>query len=266
MAVRLGLSTVPNFRDVGGHQAADGSYVRTGRLYRSVALDRASAADLVVLAGLGIHTVFDLRTAMEQTRRPDRLPDGARHVALDLLVDSSEADPAALFALMEDPPRASRELADGATARFYVATYRDLVRLPSARVGYAALYGALARDGDRPGLVHCTTGKDRTGWAVAALLLFLGVRADEVMHDYLISDQEVRRAFAPVVDDFVARGGSREVIEPLMSVQPSYLEAALEAMLDDHGSVEAYFSDGLAMDEGTLSALRAALLEPSARA
>ena len=210
---------------------------------------------------LGVHAVYDLRTAMEQERRPDRLPAGATHVSLDLLVDSGEADPAAVFALMEDPPRASTELADGGTDRFYLATYRDLVRLPSARTGYARFYRSLAEQDDGAALVHCTTGKDRTGWAVAALLLFLGVRADLVMSEYLESDLEIRRAFSHVIEDFVARGGHREVIEPLMSVRPSFLDAALDAMHDEYGSIEAYFRRGLRLDESTLDALRRRFVE-----
>jgi protein-tyrosine phosphatase len=253
--------SIPNFRDAGGHPAGAGKRVRAGLLYRSVALDSASEDDLRALASLGIRTVFDLRTAMEQERRPDRLPAGATHVVLDLLVDSGEADPAALFALMQDPPRASAELADGGTKRFYMATYRDMIGLPSARAGYARLYRLLAEEERRPALVHCTTGKDRTGWAVAALLLFLGVHEELVMRDYLASDLEVRRAFGHVVDDFVARGGRREVIEPLMSVQPDFLDAALGAMHDEYGSVDAYFREGLGLDEAALGALRAAFLE-----
>ncbi len=257
---RGGLPQIPNFRDIGGHATTNGSRVRSGLLYRSVALDRANSDDLEALAGLGIRTVFDLRTAMEQERRPDRLPKGARHVALDLLMDSGEADPAAIFALMEDPPRASIELADGGTERFYVATYRDLIRLPSARAGYAKLYRTLAHRDGRPGLIHCTTGKDRTGWAVAALLLFLGVHPDDVLREYLLSDLEIRRAFGHVIDDFVARGGSREIIEPLMSVQPGFLGAALEAMIGEHDHIEGYFKVGLGLDEATLTALRSAFL------
>lgn len=234
--------------------------VRSGLLYRSVALDAATEADLERLADLGIRTVFDLRTAMEQARRPDRLPPGSRHVALDLLVDSGEADPAALFALMEDPPRASAELGDGGTQRFYVATYRGMIRLPSARDGYARLYRTLADPDARPALVHCTTGKDRTGWAVAALLLFLGVPEQAVVHEYMVSDLEVRRAFAHVVDEFVARGGRREVIEPLLSVHPSFFEAALEAMHAEYGSIETYFARGLGLGPDVRAALREAFL------
>jgi protein-tyrosine phosphatase len=245
--------------------AQDGARLRTGLLYRSVALDAASEAELEALRWLGVRTVFDLRTGMEQQRRPDRIPPGVTHIALDVLIDSGEADPAAVFALMEDPPRASLELADGGTERFYLATYHDLIRLPSAKAGYAAFYRTLAKDRCRPALVHCTTGKDRTGWAVAALLLFLGVGADEVMREYLLSDLEVRRAFSHVVEDFVARGGTREVIEPLMSVQPSFLDAALETMRAEYGSVEGYFRDGLGLDEATLVALRSAFIEGDPR-
>jgi protein-tyrosine phosphatase len=261
MRPALALASIPNLRDVGGHVTLEGARVRTGMLYRSVALSRASDEDLAWLAELGVEVVFDLRTAMEREHSPDRLPPGAVHVSLDLLADSGEADPAAVFALMQDPPRASSEMADGGTERFYIATYHDMVRLPSARAAFGQLYRTLARAGGRASLVHCTTGKDRTGWAVAALLLFLGVRADVVMHEYLLSDAAVRAAYADVVDDFVARGGSREVIEPLMSVQPSFLKAALDAMHADHASIDAYFGDGLGLDGATLAALRARFLE-----
>ncbi len=255
------LASIPNFRDAGGLRTASGASVRRGLLYRSVALDAATDLDLAVLADLGIRTVFDLRTATEQERRPDRLPAGARQVALDLLVDSGEADPSVIFALMQDPPRASVELGDGGTERFYVATYRDLIQLRSARDGYASFMRALADPEARPALVHCTTGKDRTGWAVASLLLFLGVPEEAVVDEYMISDLEVRRAFAHVIDDFVAHGGVREVIEPLMSVHPSFLDAALEAMHAEYGSIETYFSEGLGLGEATLATLREAFLD-----
>ena len=255
------LQSVPNFRDVGGHQTRDGRRVRTGLLYRSVVLDTATVADLEVLTGLGIRTVFDLRTAVEQDRRPDQVPAGATHVSLDLLTDSGEVDPTEYFALMQDPPRASVELADGGTERFYLATYRDMVRLPSARAGYGRFYRTLADADARAALVHCTTGKDRTGWAVASLLLWLGVGPDVVMRDYLVSDGEIRRAHQAVFDDFVARGGSRDVIEPMMSVKPSYLDEAIEAMFADYGSIGGYVSEGLGLEQDVQDALRGAFLE-----
>ena len=43
-----------------------------------------------------------------------------------------------------------------------------------------------------PVLIHCTSGKDRTGIVVAALLLVLGVPEELIIEEYLLSDGEVR--------------------------------------------------------------------------
>jgi protein-tyrosine phosphatase len=256
------LHSIPNFRDVGGHETRDGRRVRRGLLYRSVVLDAATTADLQTLAELGVRTVFDLRTASERARRRGLLPPGAAHVPLDLFEDPGESDPLAYFELMEDPVRASIELAGGGAERFYLATYRDMVRVPSARSGLARLWRDLA-DGDaRPALVHCTAGKDRTGWAVASLLLWLGVDRDAVRRDYLASAGEVMRAYAAYLDDFVRRGGSREVAEPMLRVEARYLDEAINTVEADHGSIEGYVRDGLALETEVRSALRTAFLEP----
>ena len=44
-----------------------------------------------------------------------------------------------------------------------------------------------------PVLIHCLSGKDRTGIVVAALLLILGVDVNVIVEEYLLSDGEVRR-------------------------------------------------------------------------
>jgi protein-tyrosine phosphatase len=260
---RAATSAIPNFRDVGGHHTMDGQRVRRGLLYRSVDLSGLGDAATAWLAALGLRTVFDLRTAPERARRPSQPPPGARTVALDVLTDSDQADPAAFYELMRDPPRASRELAGGASERFFVMTYLDFVRLPSARTGFGELYRRLAAKGTHPALVHCTTGKDRTGWAVAVLLLCLGVPEDLVMADYLRSDTEIREAFGSIVDDFVASGGDRHVIEPIVSARAAYLQAALDEVREAYGSLAAYLADGLGLTDDDLERLRTVFLEPA---
>jgi protein-tyrosine phosphatase len=258
---RADTSAIPNFRDVGGHLAIDGRHVRTGLLYRSVDLSGVEGPALRWLASLGLRTVFDLRTAPERARRPSHPPAGAHLVALDVLADSDQADPAAFYDLMRDPPRASAELADGASERFFTATYRDFVQLPSARGAFAELYRALTQEDVRPALVHCTTGKDRTGWAVAALLTFLDVPGDAVMEEYLRSNAEIRAAYGSVIDDFVSRGGDRRVIEPLVSARPVYLESAFDEVERTYGDLDAYFRVGRGLEVETLDALAATFLE-----
>jgi protein-tyrosine phosphatase len=46
-----------------------------------------------------------------------------------------------------------------------------------------------------PILVHCASGKDRTGVVVAVLLMTLGVPRDVIVEEYLLSDGEIERAW-----------------------------------------------------------------------
>jgi hypothetical protein len=57
------IATVPNLRDVGGWRTTGGGRVRRGLAYRSTALNRLDGEDLMAFAGLGIRSVYDLRTA-----------------------------------------------------------------------------------------------------------------------------------------------------------------------------------------------------------
>jgi len=44
-----------------------------------------------------------------------------------------------------------------------------------------------------PVLVHCLSGKDRTGIVIATLLTILGVDCEVVIEEYLLSEGEVKR-------------------------------------------------------------------------
>ncbi len=45
-----------------------------------------------------------------------------------------------------------------------------------------------------PVLIHCLSGKDRTGIVVAALLKILGVKEFSIEKEYLLSQEKVERA------------------------------------------------------------------------
>lgn len=51
---------------------------------------------------------------------------------------------------------------------------------------------AFGTDLQYPVLIHCTSGKDRTGTVVAVLLHLLGVPKDLIVQEYLLSDGEVK--------------------------------------------------------------------------
>ncbi|WP_291794759.1 tyrosine-protein phosphatase [Brevibacterium sp.] len=255
------IPTLPNLRDLGGHRTTDGRRVRAGILYRSVDLSRVDADGLDVLQGLGIRTVFDLRTAPECEQRPDRLPAGAHRVALDVLRDSQQTAPAQMATFFEDAVKAEEFLGGGRAVEHLAQAYRDIVSLPSALEAYSGYFrGLLAADGSAS-LVHCTTGKDRTGWAAASLLLTLGVEPDAVMADYLRTNTDLLPALQPVFDQFAEAGGSPEMLRPVLGVREEYLVTALAEADARFGGIEGYVREGLGLSEDELTRLRSLFLE-----
>ncbi len=255
------LVQLPNFRDVGGRPTRDGGVVARGVLYRSMELSGLEGTTAADFESLGIRTVYDLRTEEERAAHPDRLPIGCQVVALDILRDSPGPSPVQLMGPLRDPAAAGRAFGQGRAIEFFEAKYREFVTLPSALAGFGRLFRDLADADHRPALIHCNTGKDRTGWAAAALLLFVGVSPQDVMADYLASGIHLRPVFQPFLDDFAARGGDPEVLRPLAGVRASYLEAGLAEMRRSFGSVEGYFADGLGIDREGRRAIREAMLE-----
>jgi protein-tyrosine phosphatase len=248
---------VVNLRDVGGQSTPDGRRVRTGVLYRSGQLDQDPHAG--PLGELGLSVVFDLRGSDEVQVAPDRLPADVELVHLDVLADSRERIATHLADLLTEPKLVEESLRSGAVEDHYRSTYRNLVLLDSARSAYAELFTRLASI-DAPALFHCTAGKDRTGWAAAALLTLLGVDDRTVTQDYLLSSAPVLASFRPVFDRFEQVGGDPAVLVPVFAVTEEYLDAARGAVQEHFGDVEGWFRDGLGLTEDVPERLRSRLL------
>ncbi len=258
--VPLRIATLPNLRDVGGWPTRDGRTVRGGQLYRSVELSKLDDDGLAAFSRLGVRTVYDLRTESERVADPDRLPPGTEHVVADVLADMQDSVPANLPELFADPARVEAILRDGTATSMLAVAYRDIVRVPSALTAYRTLYTGLADAGRRPALIHCTTGKDRTGWGAAALLMLLGVSDDDVQRDYLRTNDDLLPALAPIFDRFAESGVDPALLHPILGVDTAYLRAAVDEMESQFGSIDGYFAEGLGIDEAGQEALRTAFL------
>lgn len=228
----LRLAGAPNFRDLGGYQGHEGRPVRWRRLLRSDHLGGLTPADLKALtAELGpALRVCDFRGVAERTSAACCIPGAAVH---SLPIEPTVVQ--RLTALLS----AGHTLTQADTVRLMQETYRGFVRENTPR--FAALFGHLLQAHDAPLVFHCTAGKDRTGFAAALILLSLGVPREEVMQDYLLTNVHL-----PIEPG--ARGAvPAEVVAVLYRVQEEFLAAALEAVDEGFGSVDAYLSRGLGL-------------------
>lgn len=259
---RIPLQSAPNLRDLGGIRVAEGS-VLPGTLYRSATLATLAGDDVAAFAGLGVTTVYDLRTADERDGALDRLPGTVRTVWLDVLADNAH-NAAATGLLMTDPVAYAETISNGRGIMQMEEANRNFVSLPSAQAAYRDFYLGLI-DEKRTGaaLFHCTTGKDRTGWAATTFLLLLGADETDVRDDYLQTNADLAPMTAPILAFAESKGVDIELIRPLLEVRESYFDAALDEMSTRFGTVENYAQTGLGLTNDQLAMLRERFTQPS---
>ena len=250
------LSSLGNLRDLGGWQTRSSGTVRYGLAFRSAGLDFLTPQDIDALEDIGFHTVFDLRTKAETDARPDRLPSSAAYVHLDVFADSSGAAVVHQFDLLDDPALAEEALGGGKAEERFTEAYREMLQLASADDAYRQLFLAFAEPERLPAVFHCTTGKDRTGWATASLLLLLGVSEKDVFREYLLTNDQLLPQLQPIFDQFAEAGGDPDLLVPVLGVRREYLQVAIDEMTTLYGTIENYFTQGLGLGPDVQDVLR----------
>ncbi|MFF1924034.1 tyrosine-protein phosphatase [Streptomyces sp. NPDC058221] len=229
-----------NFRDLGGYRTQDGRTVRWGRLYRSDSLAKLRGADLDRFRALGIRTVIDLRYPWEIEAK-GRVPDSDGLVYVNLSVehrpyDQAEIDPAL------DP---WRFLAD----RYAEVALDGAVELRQALETIAAE--------ESPQVFHCASGKDRTGLLAGLVLVLLGVGEDVVVEDFALTELATERLLA----DWQAANPDRTMKWPGYGRAPQeVMRHFLADLKAEYGSVHAYATGHLGIDEALIGRLRERLL------
>ena len=130
-------------------------------------------------------------------------------------------------------------------------SYRNYVRLSTE--SFRSLFTHLLDD-RAPLVIHCTAGKDRTGFACALILHALGVPDDVIAEDYLLTNRFYRR------DPTAGPDLPQDVRDAIGSVHPSFLAAGIEAVQADYGGLQGYLRDGLGIGEQERSSLQARYL------
>src|SRR5262249_16910325 len=154
-------------RDLGGYPTLDGRTVRWRQIFRSNHLGRLTAADIEVVQRLGVRRAFDFRGLEE------------RAIAVcgveTITVHSLPIEPTVVATLRARLAAGSLSADDA--LEIMRESYRSYVRYNTH--SFRALFAHLLKD-HAPLVIHCTAGKDRTGFACALVLHALGV-ADEVI-------------------------------------------------------------------------------------
>ena len=250
----LHLAGAFNVRDIGGYQTADGQKVRWGQVYRAGTLSNLTDEGLAQLSQLGVQNICDLRTTHEAETQPARLPDAIRYNHIPLH-QQGEGRGRILFTVTTRPHRISDLIVYG---------YITLMIEKRAHL-LADIISRIADPANRPILLHCTAGKDRTGLTIALLLALLGVPDDTILADFSLSNlfyEEVRQTIQKDAERLAVFGIRAGNLRPLLVADPATLRVALAYVRRRYGSVEEYVRGRGGLDAATIQQLRAELLSP----
>jgi protein-tyrosine phosphatase len=240
------LEHASNLRDLGGWTGRDGRVVRRGLVFRAPALVGLSAADGARVAALGLRTVCDLRGTRERAAAPVGLA-GIRDLSLPI-------EPS-VGASLKDILRTGQ-----VSGHFSASDMRELLTEAyrayalQSHPQYRALFAEILAPEGLPLLLHCSAGKDRTGFGSALLLTALGVGWDDVVRDYLATNDLWKREIASRFDL------PADVKEVLLGAHEDLLVAAFDAIGGTYGSVDAYLAEAIGLDMAARARLDSLLL------
>jgi protein-tyrosine phosphatase len=254
------LIGIANFRDVGGHDAKDGRRFTTGQLYRSGHLASATDDDLATLERLGIRTVIDMRNPPDVVGDgEDRLPAGA---ALRRISHDQEPNGADIQQLIQCGPASEIErfFPPGTAHRFMVDVSAAWATDPGRQSQLEQIIRCvLAADGAV--LIHCSAGKDRTGFAAALIQALLGVSDEAIVADYLRSNDERASHNAILLQALAQRGVPVDLLEPIFIQRPEYVLGFLGTIRAEWGGIADYVRDVLHLAGPDIEALEERLLD-----
>ena len=234
------LSSQSNFRDLGGLKTMDGRKVKPGLLFRSGDFYTLSHEDIRKLEEMKLAAIIDLRARREIVRRPDKLIGTVKEI-IHIDIHDAARDKAEKF------------LEEGDAEGLETLLIDDYIRMVKDHQNdFRRFMEIITITENLPLVYHCAAGKDRTGLATVFLLSALGIEMQFIWDDYLATNEFAKSYTQKIIRKATDSGFNGEILRPLLEVRKEYLEAALDEIARQSGSLLNFISGVLKADTSKL--------------
>ena len=242
-----------NTRDLGGMRTKDGRVIRSNMLYRSSRLSELKDPDWFTR---NVELLVDMRSSREVDESPDPEIPGVTYLHLPIfemqasgVTRDNDSD---RQVGTPDPETALARMASVyarfVTDEFCLSQYRRFIQL-------------LFEPREKAILWHCSAGKDRTGTGALFIQELLGVGREDIMADYLITNEYLKDEIRQFVDRIAAQNGgmdenAKKGMLVFMGAHEKYPLTVYKEAETRYGNFDSFIRDGLGVSDAQREELR----------
>jgi protein-tyrosine phosphatase len=237
MTKLIKLEGTNNTRDLGGYTNIHGQTIRNNMIFRSDKLSELTESDLEEIKLLGIKTIVDFRSENEKKDEPNNIPDEINYIEMPIAADKD------IRLELNDVINGKSNKKMG---QFLIDVNKDFVLL------YSDIFSEFLKrliSNPEPTLFHCTSGKDRTGFAAFLILHILEIPKNIILEDYLKTNDFIKDSLEHQINHVSKLLNipldKASLIKPLLLVDIEYINNAINTINQYYGSIDNYISDVL---------------------
>lgn len=250
---RINFEKIQNVRDLGGLPTADGRVIVPGLLLRSAHLAEATEGDINVLKEKHhLSKIIDLRTDMEREEKPDAVMEKVSYLSIPVFDES-------VAGISHE--KNSRESQKEVVMPKMENLYRMMVTYESCRRNLGKAVSCVMEHDFMEGSVlwHCTEGKDRCGLLTVMLLSALSVERQQIMEDYLLTNEVNKPKAEMYYQQMLAAGKSEaeaEAVKNIFLAKEEYLQGAFAAIDEQYPDMDTFLCEGLYIPQEVIEEFR----------
>lgn len=233
-----------NIRDLGGILNKDGLVISNKKILRGDNISKLTPEDIKKLVEeYKLHTIIDLRTDEEIAEAEDVKIPNVKYLHIPIFTGQ----------VVGITHERKIDLAT-ATIPDLNILYKYMVSNEYSISQLKNVLHEIMNENNYSILFHCTEGKDRTGIVAMFILYMLDVDMKTIMEDYLFTNHINQKKAENYFNMVLEKTNNEEYanqIRNIFLVKESYLESALESILEECGDLDSFMKEKLNIESST---------------
>lgn len=244
----IDFKSINNFQTLSGMKNKDGKCIKENVLFRSANLNKLIPEEMELLkTKYKIKTIIDFRSDTSFTKRRDNVDDyfNLIHIrAVEYLnVITYKVD------MGIDPHE------------FLIKLYTTLALSDDAISNYKKYFDVLLNK-EGAFLLHCTSGKDRTGTGINLLLLALGFSIEDIKKEHLNVNKYQEKIYKEFLKTYTPQNQyEKDFYELYYVTKEEFIDLYFKLIIDKYGSTNNYLKEAMNLNDDKINILKKKFLE-----